>query len=167
MSDTALGFLKDCWLALLYLFVLRVVWVVGRELKGTPVLEPGAHAAVQVQAATAPTQQRKADRRAEPEPRAWSLKVLDPPELRGTTISLHQEITIGRGGGCAIALPNDTFVSTIHARVIPRGLDVWLEDLNSTNGTRLNGQMVKEPVQMKPGDQIRVGSSMIEIGLTS
>ena len=36
MSDSLLTFLKFCLVAILYLFLARVVWIVARELRGTP-----------------------------------------------------------------------------------------------------------------------------------
>jgi FHA domain len=153
VSDTVLGILKIGWLVLLYLFVLRVVLVVAKELKGTPVTAgPGA-----VVAAPEP-------KRSQPQDNArWHLLVHQPEALRGTTVALVQEITIGRGGGCAIALAGDTFVSTVHARVAPRGNDIWIEDLASTNGTFVNASQIDGPQKLKRGDRITIGSSEIEV----
>ena len=158
MSDFALGFLKDCWLGLLYLFVLRVVWVVGRELKGSPALVSAAGDAGPLAPAISKPKPRKTAAH-----KSWQLVIKKPAELRETVVAVAQEITIGRGGGCAIALANDTFVSTVHARVVPRGDTVWLEDLGSTNGTLLNTQRVSELTQLKDGDRIEIGSSLIEV----
>ena len=41
---------------------------------------------------------------------------------------MHDELTVGRGGGCGIVL-DDTFVSQVHARVFRRDGDVYVEDL--------------------------------------
>ena len=45
---------------------------------------------------------------------------------------------MGRAAGCHIALPDDTFVSQLHARVFERSGQVYVEDLGSTNGTYVN-----------------------------
>ncbi len=51
MSDAVLTVLKFCLLALVYLFLFRVVWTVARELRGSPAPVP-APAPVPVPAAT-------------------------------------------------------------------------------------------------------------------
>ncbi|WP_322496103.1 FHA domain-containing protein [Chloroflexus sp.] len=74
----------------------------------------------------------------------------------GKTFPLNPDTLIGRSPHCDIVL-NDTFLSSEHARLKRRG-NVWiLEDLNSTNGTFLNGFEVTEPTEVHPGDAIRVG----------
>ena len=154
MSDTVLGILKIGWLVVLYLFILRIVMVVAKELKGTPAFAADGQ----------PIAARNTSK-SEPAapPARWGLVVHQPESLRGTTIGMEQEITIGRGGGCAIALVGDTFVSTVHARVAPRGNDLWIEDLGSTNGTYVNAAQITEPRKLKRGDHINIGSSEIEV----
>lgn len=41
----------------------------------------------------------------------------------------------------------------------------FLRDMNSTNGTFLNGVLVKEPVEVRPGNRIKVGDTIIAVGL--
>jgi pSer/pThr/pTyr-binding forkhead associated (FHA) protein len=47
-------------------------------------------------------------------------------------------------------------VSSHHCEVLLRGSDVVIKDLNSTNGTFLNGEKVAETV-LKPGQTLRLG----------
>src|SRR5205823_13719123 len=71
-------------------------------------------------------------------------------------------VTIGREEGNLLRL-NDERVSRFHAKVQQEDGDVILTDLESTNGTRVNGS----PIQirrLRPGDQINVGGSMLIIG---
>src|SRR5580658_641421 len=49
-----------------------------------------------------------------------TLKVVDPPQRRGRVFELGEEVTVGRSPGCAVSLEDDTFVSSIHARVFQR-----------------------------------------------
>ena len=66
--------------------------------------------------------------------------------------------TIGREDGCDLFL-NDMTVSRIHAR-LTLAADGWmLADLGSTNGTRVNGWRVREPVTIRPGDRVRFGGA--------
>jgi pSer/pThr/pTyr-binding forkhead associated (FHA) protein len=71
-------------------------------------------------------------------------------------------VTIGREEGNLLRL-NDERVSRFHAKVQQEDGDVILTDLESTNGTRVNGS----PVQirrLRAGDQINVGRSMLVYG---
>ena len=66
--------------------------------------------------------------------------------------------TIGRDGGCDLVLA-DVTVSRRHAR-LERDGDGWLlEDLGSTNGTRLNGWLVSSQVPVRAGDQVSFGAA--------
>ena len=165
MSDTVLGLLKDGWLALLYLFILRVVLVVGKELRGTPTVVAGVVAGTPTppgSPAPKPTKHSKSSQDQAPPQAAsatWSLVVEEPAVLRGHTVVVDQEISIGRGGGCAISLPNDTFVSTVHARVMPREAALWIEDLGSTNGTHVAGHALVAEHRLRVGDELRVGET--------
>ena len=71
-------------------------------------------------------------------------------------------VTIGREEGNMLRL-NDERVSRFHAKVQQEDGDVIITDLESTNGTRVNGS----PVQirrLRPGDQISIGRSMLLFG---
>src|SRR5947209_4706550 len=71
-------------------------------------------------------------------------------------------VTIGREEGNLLRL-NDERVSRFHAKVQQEDGDVIITDLESTNGTRVNGS----PVQirrLRPGDQVSVGRSMLLFG---
>jgi len=70
------------------------------------------------------------------------------------------EAQIGRGGGCAVRLPDDG-VSRAHARIITEGDRVLLEDLDSRNGTFLNGKKVVGRVPLVDGDKIQIGRTTI------
>ncbi len=155
MNDQVLTILKGCLLALLYLFLARVIFVVNRELRGTPVT------AASVPAPAPP--QRPTKSRGGRTARTWSLVVLAPAVRRSETIEVEGEITIGRGGGCAISLADDTFASSLHARVFPRDASLLIEDLGSTNGTLVNGEPISTPVELRQGDRITIGGTELEV----
>ena len=85
-------------------------------------------------------------------------------ELPGADLSnmSGEELTVGRAGGCAISLPDDTYVSSLHARVFTSGGRVLVEDLGSTNGTYLNGTKLTSTVPLGRGDRLQVGSTVLE-----
>lgn len=78
----------------------------------------------------------------------------------GTSVPLtHWENLIGRGRGCDIIL-NLTNVSRSHATLIRDSAGVWkYNDLNSKNGSRINGVPVKHPTVLKAGDILSIGGS--------
>ena len=145
MSEQVLTVLKFCLLALMYLFLARVVWVVVRELRGTPVAAP----VVQQPA----KQSRKKTREI----------VVAQPDTAVYAIPFAGEATVGRGGGCAIILSGDTFVSTVHARFVEGDGGVWVEDLGSTNGTFVNDKKISQPSRLKKGDRVHIGNSVLEV----
>lgn len=155
MSEPLLAVLRLCLLALLYLFFLRVLRAVWTEIR------PPRPAAVAAAAAPAPARGRGRTRR-EAAPRAPHLRIADPPELAGRTYEVAEELTIGRAAGCHITL-DDNFVSQLHARVFTREGQVLVEDLGSTNGTYLNRQKVTGPMVMRPGDELQVGNTVLEL----
>src|SRR5205809_3552283 len=132
MPEQLLNILKIAFLAVLWLFFLRVLRAVWAELK-----EPAASAVV----ASAPVSSAAPARgRAPAVPgSAVTLKIIEPPESAGRTFSVSDEVTVGRGGGCGVALGEDRMVSQLHARIFrgPTG-ELFVEDLGSTNGTTLN-----------------------------
>ena len=65
-------------------------------------------------------------------------------------------------GGCAISLPEDTFVSSLHARVYAADGQVLVEDLGSTNGTFVNQARVTTTMPLAKGDRLKVGSTVLE-----
>jgi hypothetical protein len=71
-------------------------------------------------------------------------------------------ITIGREEGNGLRL-NDERVSRYHAKVQTEDGDVILTDLDSTNGTRVNGSAVQIR-RLRAGDQLSIGRTMLLYG---
>jgi len=92
-----------------------------------------------------------------------ALKVMNGPrELRGTKLAISGPIVIGRTPGADIVIADD-FISSQHARVMPSGDGALLEDLNSTNGTILNGTRVTSPSLLDEGDEIELGTVTLKV----
>ena len=68
-----------------------------------------------------------------------------------------RRIVIGRSRDCDIQLA-DANVSRRHAEVRQEGAAHWVVDLDSTNGTEVNGRRLKR-AKLRPGDTITVGST--------
>jgi FHA domain len=87
------------------------------------------------------------------------LRVASGAGLRsGSAYDLSEGALLGRGEGADIRL-EDAFASTRHARLVPQGDVIVLEDLGSTNGTYLNGEPLRGPQPLHVGDQIKIGDS--------
>jgi len=88
------------------------------------------------------------------------------PRLRlkiNEEVSFHllesEEVKIGRNAQNDVVIP-DLSASSFHARLRRKGTGWELEDLNSTNGTTLNGQPI-HVTPLGPGDEIRIGRVQI------
>jgi hypothetical protein len=68
-----------------------------------------------------------------------------------------RRVTIGRSKDCDIQLP-DPNVSRRHAELRQEGLAYWLIDLDSTNGTQVNGRRTAR-TKLESGDTITIGST--------
>jgi pSer/pThr/pTyr-binding forkhead associated (FHA) protein len=154
-----LTFLKYLFLVVLYLFFVRVVRAVWTELR-----EPSPGTASPAPPPEAPLRQRRRDRRAAARAEqgaavadAERLEITHPPERAGQRFDLGSELTVGRAAGCGVSLPEDTYVSQVHARVFRRDGELLVEDLGSTNGTFLNDRKVSAPVPLRDGDRLTIG----------
>jgi pSer/pThr/pTyr-binding forkhead associated (FHA) protein len=150
VPESVLTILKYCFLALVYVFLLRVVQIVLREMR-----VPKAAAAADAAVAAAPAPRKRGP--------GLRLRMLEPASREGETIALGDELTVGRGGGCGIVLADDQFVSTVHARVFRRGDDVFVEDLGSRNGTFVNGHPVDGTTRIRRGDRVQFGQTVAEL----
>jgi pSer/pThr/pTyr-binding forkhead associated (FHA) protein len=129
----------------------------------------------------------------EPPPEPVSALVLDPPPIpkppakpqtptgpaiqvafmngprRGQSVRLvlAPAVLFGRapGGaaGTALAIPEDDEVSARHARLSLSGRALILEDLGSTNGSRLNGVPLSAPHPVREGDVLRFGQTELRL----
>jgi hypothetical protein len=174
-TEPLLGILKYALLALLYLFFARVLWAVWSEVRGPrPGVAVSQTASGRI-AASDPTV-------AAPSPLASEVKqtkravrasrgkrgsvgrfvVTEPKAAKGAAFAIGDEITIGRAATCTIGMPDDSFVSQLHARVFRDAGTTMIEDLGSTNGTYLNGKRLTAPEHVTKGDRVQIGGTVFE-----
>lgn len=72
------------------------------------------------------------------------------------------EVLVGRSPESGIALL-DSEVSRHHARIWVEEGRIRLEDLGSTNGTRLNGEPIHGPVEVRTGDRLAIGGHVLKV----
>lgn len=83
--------------------------------------------------------------------------------MPGKTFTIEKEEThLGRDLANEIPI-GDPEVSRRHARLFMRDDNVFIEDLGSTNGTFLNGERIASPQQLRKGDVITLGESVVMV----
>ncbi len=114
---------------------------------------PEGTAILNVGAMTLTGEQRPAGTVARPEA---TLVVLNPSTPTSRYIRFNQDVTIGRGLDNNVVFHNDSRVSRRHAQIVFRYGQFLLYDLQSTNGTTVNGQPITQIV-LSPNDRISLG----------
>ncbi len=92
----------------------------------------------------------------------WDLVVVRTPAGSGLEpdqrLALGKHTRIGRHGEIDIKI-SDLKVSRQHADVDIQADNCTITDLNSSNGTFINGKRMSEPQTLKPGDAIKIGDT--------
>ncbi len=70
--------------------------------------------------------------------------------------------TIGRGADADVVV-DDPDVSRHHARLDAENGIVYVTDLESGNGTFLNGRRLRQAIEVRPGDRIDVGTTRLVV----
>ena len=94
-----------------------------------------------------------------------TVRILDGPDRGKEYHQIATPVTVGREEGNQIQL-NDRRVSRNHIKIHESSSAVLMTDLQSTNGTKVNGENV-HVWQLLPGDLITVGRSLLLFGSTT
>jgi pSer/pThr/pTyr-binding forkhead associated (FHA) protein len=154
VPDLVLLILKYVFLAILWIFVARAVRAVLIELRPAKAAGRGVASGPPVSAQPPARKTKKAPGKA---------VVVEGTSLKGKTFALTGELTIGRSDQCKVRVEDDTYVSTVHARIFPRDGSYMVEDLGSTNGTYLNRRRITAPAELQRGDRVKVGKTVLEM----
>jgi hypothetical protein len=141
--------LKFGFLAVLFLFILVIARSAMKDLRRTAAPAPdatGFHAAPAY--AEAP---RAID--------AWLVAERGGGLDAEARFDLIGGLSIGRSGDADVRI-EDRYASGIHARVFSRGDRFLVEDMNSTNGTLLNGASLRGEAELVDGDTIQIGDTV-------
>jgi DNA-binding winged helix-turn-helix (wHTH) protein len=74
----------------------------------------------------------------------------------------YGEHLAGRDAECALVIDAST-VSRRHARITVASGTASIEDLDSTNGTYVNGTRISGPTRIGPGDELSLGSEVLQV----
>ena len=147
--------LKFGFLIVLYLFLLWIARSALRDLRRTVTPAPDATGFHQAPA-FAP---------AAPAGEAWLVAERGGGLESGERFDLIGGLSIGRSRDADVQI-EDRYASGIHARVFHRDARVYVEDMNSTNGTLLNDATLKGEAELLDGDVLRIGDTEFRLETT-
>ncbi|MBC7247291.1 MAG: FHA domain-containing protein [Actinobacteria bacterium] len=137
--------LRYAFLFLLYVFVLLVARTIYRELS------PGREA----------QGERRPARKVSGKRGPFLLLAEREGRRRRVDWDASREMLIGRAPECSLCL-QDEFASNLHAKLYQVEGRFYIEDLGSTNGTYVNGRRINYPTELRGGDSIKVGNTLME-----
>lgn len=135
MPDVILALLRIIFLGLVYLFV----WQVARAI--------GSHLGISVR------RKRKEGSR---------VLFVRSESQQGQEFEVNDVVVMGRSDETDVVI-DDPYASEFHLRLVSQENGMMLHDLGSTNGTYVNGRRVSAPTELKRGDTIQVGKTVMEI----
>jgi hypothetical protein len=135
MPDVILALLRLIFLGLVYLFVWQVARGIATHL--------GVHA-----------ERRKR--------KGTKVVVVRSDTQSGLDFTVTDATVLGRSDEADVVL-DDPYASEFHLRLVTSEDGLTLHDLGSTNGTYLNGRRVTAPAELRRGDAVQVGKTVMEI----
>lgn len=169
MSELTLLLLRLLFLAVMWAFVFAIVYALRSDLFGQKARRMPVPAAA---AAPRPAPAAPASHPTAPKPAVARTPVgsLDATRLvitsgakEGLEIDLPEEqLTIGRSHESGLVIRDD-YTSTHHARLL-RWPEGWvIQDLDSTNGTYLDGTRVHVPTAVPLNTPVKIGTTSFEL----
>lgn len=174
MSELTLLVLQLGFLLLLWGFVFFVIYSLRSDLFGqrarrmvAPAAAPAQPAPAASAAAPAPARAPATEPVARAEPDATAATptrlVITSGPREGVELDLPAEqLTIGRSSESGLVIRDD-YTSTHHARLMLWGENWVIQDLDSTNGTFLEGTRVTLPTAVPPGTPVTIGTTTFEL----
>lgn len=125
--------------------------------------QPRAGQPTPVAASAAEQHQQQPSQNQPGQPDRLSKLVITSGPKRGFEIELGNEpLSIGRARDADVCIQDD-YTSTRHARLLNWDGAWMLQDLDSTNGTFINGERVSQPVELRSGVPVRIGTTTFEL----
>jgi len=179
LSELTLLLLRFGFLCLMWAFVFAVVYALrtdlfGQRVRKQPPAEPAAASAPSYAASAPATPTPAFDLPIDPfsssgsgSSRGSSLSatrlVITGGSKEGLEIPLSSEqVTIGRASESGLVIRDD-YTSTHHARLLKWDEGWVIQDLDSTNGTFLEGKRVTVPTQVPLNTPVKIGTTSFEL----
>lgn len=163
MSELALFIVRTGFLAVLWIFIFSIISVIRADLFGQKVVSrvASANAPKVVSSPNAPS--APGSLVMEPNGSNATKLVIVDGDRTGHVVQLdRRELTLGRAEDSDLIV-DDEFASTHHAKLVLINNDWLIQDLNSTNGTFLDGSRVGTPAVVKLNTPVRVGKTVFEL----
>ena len=160
MSELALFLVRIGFVAVLWVFILSLLSVIRADLYGRRVISRIAR-----------QNQPSLSTESVSELGIEDADSFEPTHIfiitgrnAGSSLDIvgKKEVLIGRAASSDLVI-GDEFASGLHAKLVLVGEDWVLQDLNSTNGTFLDGKKVTTPATIQPGMSIRIGTTNFEL----
>ena len=180
MSELTLLILRIGFLILLWAFVFAIVYALRSDLFGQKVRRLPAQNGASAASAPAPAAAGSATARTEAiaptaaaAPAPTAQEVADEPVARRLVITSgakegmelelgEDQLTIGRSADSGLVIRDD-YTSTHHARLMLWSDQWMIQDLDSTNGTFLNGKRVSIPTPVPLNTPVSIGTTTFEL----
>jgi hypothetical protein len=160
VSELALFLVRTGFLVLLWIFIFSIISVIRADLFGQKVVSKVASANLPNAFVTASGSNPAG---AKPSEQKATKIVVTAGEKIGTEIALSgRQLTIGRAGDSDLIV-DDEYTSTHHAKLVFINGEWLIQDLDSTNGTLLDGKKVATTTVVPLNTQVRVGQTSFEL----
>jgi hypothetical protein len=173
VSELALFIVRVGFLAVLWIFIFSIISVIRADLFGQKVVRRVTTANAP-KVVSSPTSASASGNFGSANPATGSL-TMDANGINATKLSIiegdragqsialdKRELTIGRSEDSDLVI-DDEFASTNHAKLILTNNDWLIQDLNSTNGTFLDGARVGTPAVLRLNTPVRIGKTVFEL----
>lgn len=163
MSEFTVTVFRFALFILLWLFVLGVAGVLRRDIFGARrrKTRAGAGRGDRRGAAPVPAPAPAPVRRPAEQAHPGAIRVVDGPLTGVSIVFSGAPVTFGRSPDNTIVITDD-FASSHHARIVARDGSWVLEDLDSTNGTFVDGSRIGAPMRLGIGTRITIGHTTLE-----
>jgi len=169
MSELTLLLLRLLFLVMLWGFVFAIVYALrsdlfGQKVRRMPAPAASKPAATAPVASTRPSTPKPAVPRPDPTSSLGATRlVITSGSKEGLEIDLPEEqLTIGRSNESGLVIRDD-YTSTHHARLLNWAEGWVIQDLDSTNGTYLDGARIIVPTQVPLNTPVKIGTTSFEL----
>lgn len=136
MPELILTVLRLIFLALIYIFLWQIARAIARHLGVT---------------------RRDSSKRV-----ANRVTVVRSDTQAGLSFAVNGATVLGRSDQADVIL-EDPYASEFHLRLVSQDGALTVSDLGSTNGTYVNGRRITTPTNLRRGDALQVGKTVMEI----